>query len=74
MPERYSLILLYLGAFWLVPLTMGGTLSLYRSEAMLMPGVLLLPKLPRGMQIAFFGAAVILTIPMASMFFRRVLV
>jgi hypothetical protein len=72
--ERSSLIIVYLAAFWLVPLTMGGSLSLYRSEALLMPGVLLLPTLPRVLQLVMVVATIILAIPMASLFFRGVLV
>ena len=59
---------------WLAPLTMGGNLSLYRSEALLLPAVFLVPALPRWLQISLLAAAVVLSIPMAALFFRGVLV
>jgi MFS family permease len=72
--ERSSLVVLCVGAFWIAPLALGGRLSLYRSEALLLPVVLLLPGLPRSAQIVFLAAAIGLSVPMASMFFRGVLV
>jgi hypothetical protein len=71
--ERNSLVLLYLAAFWLAPLTTGGQLSLYRSEVLLLPAVFLVPQLPRWFQLAAFAAAVLLSMPMAMLFFRGVL-
>ncbi len=72
--ERTSLVLLYLAAFWLAPLTVGGNVSLYRSEALLLPAVLLLPSFPRWLQFGLLVVAVLLSIPMAALFFRDVLV
>jgi hypothetical protein len=73
-PERSSLAALCMGTFWIAPLALGGRLSLYRSDALLLPAVLLFPAFPRKVQLAFVGAAFALSFPMASMFFRAVLV
>src|SRR5205823_1565546 len=73
-PERSSLVALCMGTFWMTPLMLGGRLSLYRSDALLLPAVLLFPALPRKVQLAFVGAAFALSFPMAAMFFRAVLV
>ncbi len=72
--ERSSLVLLYVAAFWLVPLAVGGRLSLYRSEALLLPAALLVPTLGRTLQLVLAVAAVALSVPMAWLFFRGVLV
>ena len=71
--ERSSLLGLYLGAFWLFPVMIGSGVALYRSEALLAPAALLVPGLPRWLQLGFLAAAVLLSIPMASLFFRGVL-
>lgn len=60
--------------FWLFPLTVGRGVSLYRSEALLLPSVLLLRNLPVGLQAAIVAGAALLAIPMALLFFRSVLI
>ncbi len=72
--ERTSLVLLCAGAFWLAPLVLGGNLSLYRAEALLLPAVLLVPALPRTLQLALLCAVLALSAPMAALFFRGSLV
>jgi hypothetical protein len=71
---RERLVALYVAAFWLAPLTLGGPLSLYRAEALLLPGAALLPDAPRPVQAGFAAAAVGLSIPMGVLFFRGILV
>lgn len=62
-------------AFWIAPLILGGRLSLYRSEALLMPAVVLVDLVPhRFRQEALAAVCVLLSIPMAALFFRQVLV
>ncbi|TMA10201.1 MAG: hypothetical protein E6J86_16050 [Deltaproteobacteria bacterium] len=72
--DREVLALIYVAIYWLAPLALGGNLALYRSEALLLPAVVLVPRLPRATQIAFLIANTVLTIPMAILFFRSVLV
>jgi len=72
--ERTSLLLLYVVTFWMAPLIVGGNVSLYRSEALLLPAVILLPTLPRWLQFVLLVAAVLLSVPMAALFFRGILV
>lgn len=72
--ERARIIVYYTAVFWLVPLALGGQLSLYRSESLLLPCALLVPRLPRALQLSLAGAAVAIFVPMAVLFFRDVLV
>jgi len=72
--DRELLALIYVAIYWLAPLALGGNLALYRSEALLLPAVLLVPGLPRATRIALLIATTVLTIPMAILFFRGVLV
>ena len=60
-------------ALWAAPLTQGN-LSLYRSEAALVPAAVLLRKLPRPIVVALCAGAVLISIPMAVLFFERRLV
>ena len=71
---RETLVLLCVAAFWLAPLVLGGNLSLYRAEALLLPVVLLVPAFPRPLQLLLAGWAVALSAPMASFFLRGALV
>lgn len=73
-PSAQHLLLVYTLLFWAAPLTLGGQLSLYRSELLLLPAALLVPSLPRALQVAFVAAAVAVSIPMDVLFFRGVLV
>lgn len=72
--ERTTLPLLCAGAFWLAPLMLGGNLSLYRAEALLLPAVLLVPALPRAAQLLLAAAAAAISVPMAAQFFSGALV
>jgi hypothetical protein len=69
-----GLVSVYVLAMWLLPLTLGGTVSVYRTDAALLPGVLLARDAPRG---ALAGALVVL-VPlawgMARLFFELRLV
>jgi hypothetical protein len=72
---RVSLPLICTLVLWLVPLLMGGnSLSLYRSEALLLPAVFLFPSFDKRLQYLLLSAAVALSIPMAALFFKGVLV
>jgi hypothetical protein len=71
---RVSLLLLYLAVFWCAPLALGGRLSLYRSESLLLPVVLLVPGLTRRAQLLVLAAALVLFVPMGILFFRNILI
>jgi hypothetical protein len=71
---RDALLVIYTGVFWLAPLTLGGNLALHRSEALLLPATLLLPDFPRGFQGAALACAILLSFPMALLFFQKLLV
>jgi Gpi18-like mannosyltransferase len=72
---RPPLPLVYLLAFWLTPLVMGGnSLSLYRSEALLLPAVFLVPAFSRRAQYVLLVLAIALTVPMTVLFLQSVLV
>jgi hypothetical protein len=58
---------------WLAPLVLGGV-NLYRSEAALLPAVVLLPRLALGIRLALLAALVPLDLAMAVLFFDGVLV
>jgi hypothetical protein len=68
------LLVLYTAAFWLFPLLLGTGVSLYRSEAALLPSVLLARDLPRPVVAGFVAAMALLAWPMAALFFRLQLV
>ena len=65
---------LTLATYWLFPLLVGGQLSLYRSEALLLPAVWLLRRAPAVVLGVILVAAVVLAIPMARGFFQGALV
>jgi hypothetical protein len=65
---------LYTVAFRLFPLLMGTGVSLYRSEATLLPSVLLAEGLPRPALALFLVAMSLVAWPMAVLFFRLLLV
>lgn len=69
-----SLVALYTLAFWIFPLAMGSGVSLYRSEATLLPSVLLMEGLPRPLIALALAGAVLVAWPMAVLFFRLLLV
>ena len=60
--------------YWLFPLALGGGLSLYRAEALLLPAVPLARRLPLPLLAAFTAAAALLAPGMAALFYRGVLV
>lgn len=73
--DRASLLLaLYTLAFWVFPLAMGSRVSLYRSEATLLPSVLLMEGLPRPVIALALAGAVLVAWPMGVLFFRLLLV
>lgn len=67
-------VALVVAAMWLMPLVVGAGVSLYRSEAVLVPAVLLLRRLPRDVATAAAVLALPLAYVMAQLFFRGVLV
>jgi len=67
-------LFLYVGLFWIAPLALGGALSLYRAEALLLPSAALVADAPRPVQAALAAAAVALSVPMGVLFFRGILV
>ena len=71
---RNRLVLFYFAAFFGAPLMLGGRLAWYRSEALLFPIALVVPVLPRRLQLVFLGALVLVTLPMSALFFRGWLV
>lgn len=73
--DRASLLVaLYTLAFWVFPLAMGSGVSLYRSEATLLPSVLLMEGLPRPVIALALAGAVLVAWPMGVLFFRLLLV
>lgn len=65
---------LYLGTFWLAPLIIGGTLSFYRAESLLLPAAVLARRVPTIALAILVGIAVVLTVGMGALFFRNWLV
>jgi Gpi18-like mannosyltransferase len=57
---------------WLMPLALGGV-SLYRSDAVLLPGVLVTRRLPVAVQLAFAVVAGLIMFEMTQQFFEGVL-
>jgi hypothetical protein len=60
--------------FWIFPLMLGGRASLYRIESLLLPAVILLPRMPRWLQLSVAVITMALSYPMALLFFRNVLI
>ena len=69
-----GLLALFVLFYWLVPLAMGGKLSLYRAESMLLPGLVLARRLPVPVLVILLLAAVWLSAQMAVLYFMNVLV
>ncbi len=61
-------------AMWLGPLTLGGDLSIYRAESLLLPAVILLARSRTGILAALVIVAVPLSYSMATLFFQNVLI
>ena len=72
--ESDSVLAVFLVAYWLIPLSLGGNLSLYRAEAVLLSGVPLARKLPVPMLCAVLLAALVISARMALLFFKGTLV
>jgi hypothetical protein len=72
--EVDSVLALFLLCYWLVPLTLGGQLSIYRAEAVLLPAAPLAAKLPLPVLAALAASAIYLASKMAVLFFASVLV
>ena len=70
--ERWVALALF--AFWLFPLMLGGKSSLYRIDSLLLPGVLLISRLPMAGRVTLTATCVALSYPMALLFFRGVLI
>jgi hypothetical protein len=68
------LVLTTVLVFWLFPLSLGADVHLYRSEALLLPSVLLTRKLPRAVQAVALGGLVVLSYVMSALYFQRVLI
>jgi hypothetical protein len=72
--RRDVLVVTYALAFWLFPLCMGGTVSLYRAEATLLPTTLLARGMPRPVACLALGGAVVVAWSMGVLYFRLLLV
>jgi hypothetical protein len=59
---------------WLFPLIPGGGVRLYRSEALLVPSVMLARRLPRLLQAVFLLVMVALAYAESVLFFREALI
>jgi hypothetical protein len=64
----------YAAVFWLVPLSMGGALSLYRAEALLAPAAVLTVRFPRRYQVGALIACVVVGLMMTVGFFDSSLI
>jgi hypothetical protein len=71
---RDRLLAGYALIFWLFPLAVGGKVSLYRAESLLLPAAPLLRHLPAWALAVFALAAAALAVPMAELFFRGTLI
>jgi hypothetical protein len=72
--DRLSrMVLAFCVVAWLLPLSLGSGLSLYRAESLLLPAVLLLRLLPRWAAMATVVAFGLLLVPMARLFFEGTL-
>lgn len=70
--ERAAVALV--AALWLLPLTLGGDLSLYRAESLLLPVVILLSRLPVPLLAVLAVACVPVCFLMAKLFFDATLI
>jgi hypothetical protein len=69
-----GLVALTVAVYWIFPLLIGGAVSLYRAEALLLPSVWLLRRTAAPVLGAILVAAFALAIPMARAFFLGTLV
>jgi hypothetical protein len=56
--------------YWLIPLILGGQLSLYRAEATLLPAVPLARRIPWYILLPLLLAALVISRLMATLFFK----
>ena len=70
--ERGAVVLV--GALWLLPLTLGGDLSLYRAESLLLPVVILLSRLRASLLAVLATACLPVCFMMARLFFDATLI
>lgn len=69
-----GVLVIFLLVYWLVPLAMGGELSLYRAEAVLLPAVPLAKKLPMSVLLIVLATAILIASRMNPLFFNGTLV
>ena len=69
-----SLIALYVAVLWIFPLGLGGTVSVYRTDAALLPGVILARRAPRTALLAALALLIPLAGAMGRLFFELRLV
>jgi hypothetical protein len=62
------------GLLWLLPLTLGSDLSLYRAESLLLPLVILLVRLRPAVLAVFAAACLLVAYKMAQLFFDATLI
>jgi hypothetical protein len=74
-PQGFDQLLVFFAAtYWLFPLVVGGRISLYRADAVLLPCMFLARRLPLFVQLALLGILAYLDYRMGIRFFRGVLV
>ena len=70
----HGLLALFLLVYWWVPLSLGGSLSLYRAESMLLVAVPLARKLPIAILLVLVVVAFVIAARMDVLYFRNGLV
>jgi len=71
-PERFLAV--FAGFYWLFPLVVGGRLSLYRAESLLLPALVMTRRLPVVVQLLLLVVLGYLDYRMGIRFFRGILV
>jgi hypothetical protein len=72
--ERSDAVLTWFMLFyWLVPLMMGGQLSIYRAEATILPAIALFRRLPTWLLIPSLACALVLSRIMARLYFLNMI-
>lgn len=69
-----ALVSLHALVYWLVPLALGGGLSLHRADAVLMPAAILTRRLPAPVQLLLLAAAAVTALRVGARYFSGVLV
>lgn len=70
----HSTILLYASLFLVFPWIVGGELSMYRSEALLLPIVLIFKDFKTDYLTSLLGVLLFIGVPMSMLFFKNVLI